>query len=112
MDLTQAERDTALQAHLPFGMPPCPRLLVHREYIVCYDVAHRVPQWAAYTLTSADLGARERLDAFRTDPRLAADESAHCDDYKGSGFDRGHNVQRCDMNRSPMVQPIPTSSRI
>jgi len=102
--LSQAENDQAIQTHLPYGTPQCPRLLPHREYIVCYDLDHRVPRWAAYTLTSADLGPAQRLDAFRTDPRLTTDESAHCDDYKGSGYDRGHNVPRCDMNRSPMVQ--------
>jgi len=102
--LSQAESDQAIQTHLPYGTPQCPRLLPHREYIVCYDLDHRVPRWAAYTLTSADLGPARRLDAFRTDPRLTTDESAHCDDYKGSGYDRGHNVPRCDMNRSPMVQ--------
>ena len=102
--LSQAESDQAIQTHLPYGTPQCPKLLPHREYIVCYDLDHRVPRWAAYTLTSADLGPARRLDAFRTDPRLTTDESAHCDDYKGSGYDRGHNVPRCDMNRSPMVQ--------
>ena len=45
-----------------------------------------------------------RLDAFRTDPRLADEESAHCTDYVGSGYDRGHLVPRGDMNRTPAVQ--------
>ena len=104
VELTQPERTTALQTHLPFGIPPCPKLLVQREFVVCYDLTHRVPQWAAYTLTSADLGPSIRFDAFRTDPRLTDAESAHCKNYAGSGYDRGHNVPRCDMNRSPMVQ--------
>src|SRR2546425_13318907 len=64
--LTQAERDTAIQTHLPYGTSSCPRLLPHREYVVCYDLDHRVPRWAAYKLTSADLGPAQRLDAFRT----------------------------------------------
>src|SRR6266702_242572 len=70
VELTQPERDQAIQTHLPYGTPPCPKFRVHREYIVCYDVTRRVPQWAAYTLTTADLGPRARLDAFRTDPRV------------------------------------------
>src|SRR5437879_6906990 len=90
--LSQAENDQAIQTHLPYGTPQCPRLLPHREYIVCYDLDHLVPRWAAYTCTSADLGPAQRLDSFTTDPRLTTDESAHCDDYKGSGYDRGHNV--------------------
>jgi DNA/RNA endonuclease G (NUC1) len=69
VELTPAEQSTALQTHLAHGVPPCPKLLAQREFIVCYDLAHRVPQWAAYKLTSADLGPSIRLDAFRTDPR-------------------------------------------
>ena len=33
------------------------RLLSHREYVVCRDLDHGVPRWAAYTLTCAELGA-------------------------------------------------------
>src|SRR5947209_112273 len=36
----------------------------------------------------------------RTDPRLPIDQNPSCDDYAGSGFDRGHTVPRSDMNRS------------
>jgi endonuclease G len=51
-----------------------------------------------------DLVKATRLDAFRTDPRLTDTESAHCADYAGSGYDRGHIVPRDDMNRTPAVQ--------
>src|SRR5713226_2218298 len=61
VELTQTERNTAIQTHLPYGTPPCPKLLAQREYLVCYDLTHRVPQWAAYKLSSADLGPRTRL---------------------------------------------------
>ena len=40
------------------------------------------------------------MNAFRTDPRLPIDQNPTCDDYRGSGFDRGHMVPRSDMNRS------------
>lgn len=42
----------------------------------------------------------DRVNAFRTDLRLPIDKNPACDDYKGSGFDRGHMVPRSDMNRS------------
>ena len=81
--LSQAEVDTAIQTHLLFGQPACPRLLPHREYIVCYDPDQRITLWAGYLLTAQDVVDATRLDAFRTDPRLTTDESAHCVDYAG-----------------------------
>lgn len=45
-----------------------------------------------------------RRNAFRTDPRLTAQESSHCADYAGTGYDRGHIVPRSDMNRSRGAQ--------
>ncbi len=82
----------------------CDRLLEHREYLVCYNTETRVARWVSYKLTAADVKDLPRLNAFRTDPRLADQESALCDDYRGSGYDRGHAVPRGDMNRSPAVQ--------
>lgn len=33
--ISPAAETTALQTHLPFGAPPCPKLLAQVEYIVC-----------------------------------------------------------------------------
>jgi endonuclease G len=55
-------------------------------------------------LTAEAVVSSQRLDAFRTDPRLSDDENAHCDDYAGTGYARGHAVPRDDMNRSPAAQ--------
>ena len=104
VNLSQAEVDTALETHLPFGQPACPRLLPQREYILCYDPDQRLTLWAGYLLRAEDLVKATRLDAFRTDPRLTDTESAHCADYAGSSYDRGHVVPRDDMNRTPAVQ--------
>ena len=86
--------------HLPWGRPACPRVLFHVEYVLCYDVDRRVALWASYRLESADVVDAQRVNAFRTDPRLPIDQNPSCDDYAGSGFDRGHTVPRSDMNRS------------
>ena len=85
-------------------MPACSKLLPHREYIVCYDPEHRVTSWVSYTLRREDTMERNRLDAFRSDPRLGEDENPRCSDYQGTGYDRGHAVPRSDMNRSPEIQ--------
>src|SRR5262249_53539637 len=102
--LTAGETTAALSRHLPFGRPACDRLLPLGDYIVCYDVANRIPAWVAYELTAGEVITKERRDAFRTDPRLSETESSSCADYKGSGFDRGHSVPRDDMNRTFEMQ--------
>jgi endonuclease G len=102
--LSATERDAALQTHLPWGTPACPTLLPHQAYIVCYSPEARVALWAAYRLRAGDLVSAERKDAFRTDPRLSAEENASCADYADSGYDRGHIVPRDDMNRTPAIQ--------
>jgi DNA/RNA endonuclease G (NUC1) len=104
VDLTAPEREAALQTHLPWGQPACPKLLPGKEYILCYDPGNRVALWAAYNLRAEDVVSAQRLDAFRTDPRLSVDENASCSDYAGTGYARGHAVPRDDMNRSPAAQ--------
>jgi DNA/RNA endonuclease G (NUC1) len=102
--LSSTDQEAALQSHLPYGQPTCPKLLPQQEYILCYDPGTRVALWAAYKLTAEDVVSAQRLDAFRTDARLTADENAHCDDYVGTGYARGHAVPRDDMNRSSAAQ--------
>jgi DNA/RNA endonuclease G (NUC1) len=104
--LSDAEQAEAIQTHLPFGTPPCPRLLPQREYVLCYDPVNRVGLWAGYRLRAEDVITAPRRNAFRTDPRLTDAENAHCADYpgQGSGFDRGHVVPRDDMNRTSAAQ--------
>ena len=86
--------------HLPWGRPDCSRILFHVAYVLCYDVDRKVALWASYRLEAADVVDAQRVNAFRTDPRLPIDQNPSCDDYAGSGFDRGHTVPRSDMNRS------------
>ena len=86
--------------HLPWGRPGCSRILFHVEYVLCYDVNRKVALWASYRLEAVDVVDANRVNAFRTDPRLPIDQNSSCDDYAGSGFDRGHMVPRSDMNRS------------
>ena len=72
--------------------------------MLCYTPTQRVPLWAAYALRREDVVTRARRDAFRSDPRLTAAENAHCADYKGTGYARGHTVPDADMGRSKIAQ--------
>jgi DNA/RNA endonuclease G (NUC1) len=98
--LTTSEIIDSEARHLPWGRPDCPQLLFHAEYVLCYDIERKAALWASYRLEVADVVAADRVNAFRTDPRLPIEQNPSCDDYRGSGFDRGHMVPRADMNRS------------
>lgn len=101
---TPEEESKAKAEHAPWGLPSCPRLLPHPEYIVCYDLEQRVALWVSYSLKRQDIAKLTRRDAFRSSPRLTDEENARCSDYLGSGYDRGHMVPNSDMNRSAISQ--------
>src|SRR6185295_13875131 len=70
------------------------------------DTQKRVPQWVSYSLTAADIAERpagvQRKDNFKADPELGANGS-QLNDYKGSGFDRGHQRPAADsVNQEAM----------
>lgn len=107
LQLSPAERQTALDRHLPLGVPSGPgnatneQLLIQDNYIINYDADLRVPIWVAYRLREIDLlFGRARTECFRHDLRIAATASATCGDYSGSGFHRGHLVPNAAMVRS------------
>lgn len=73
-------------------------LLIKRDfYELSYNEEHEVANWVAYTLETSQLRACvKRNDRFKSDPLVVTGSSA-LDDYKGSGFDRGHLLPAGDM---------------
>ncbi|MDT8389414.1 MAG: DNA/RNA non-specific endonuclease [Lentisphaeria bacterium] len=58
-------------------------------YVVGYDESSRNPSWVGYRVfTVDDLVSGERPSRFKVDERTYA--QVRHDDYKGSGYDRGH----------------------
>lgn len=47
-----------------------------------------------------DAQDEERTDRFFPDPRLKASDRASVDDYRGSGYDRGHDAPAADQSSS------------
>lgn len=89
-DLTWAKS----QDFLPKGS--CPRQLEYEHYTVCYSFEHRQAIWTKHELTQEMLKGKEpRRNRFRADERLP--DPVGADDYRGSGFDRGHMVPAADM---------------
>lgn len=66
-------------------------LAVKRGYVMSYNGNEGKANWVAWTLKSSDLGPVPRSNDFREDRDLPSSfRKADSDDYKGSGFDRGH----------------------
>lgn len=75
-------------------------IISHPGYTLQYEEDHEQASWVAYHLTQADLyGDANRKDNFRADPTVPTG-SATLDDYRSSGYDRGHLIPAADMVRS------------
>lgn len=94
---TLATTTTALSdlAHLerPAALSDRPeRILERKSYTTSYNKQTRLPNWVAWELTPEKLVEREsrKNSKFLPDPDLPQAEAVTTDDYKGSGWDRGH----------------------
>ncbi|MCY1703853.1 DNA/RNA non-specific endonuclease [Deinococcus sp. SL84] len=68
---------------------------------VRYSLTDRIPRLVAEVLTPAKLnGTVPREDNFRADERLPLDARADINDYRGSGYDRGHLAPAADFKYS------------
>lgn len=76
----------------------------HAYYTLSYSEEHEQAEWVAYELTNANFNTEiYRLNSFRNDYKVSTG-SAHTNDYKYSGYDRGHLCPAADMriNNSSM----------
>jgi len=85
--------------NLDLGWPMMEGTLINRVgYAFCYSEKHEQPLWVMYKLTKNEVLNKvcKRRDNFRKDP-LVPTGSALLEDYKGSGYDRGHLAPAADM---------------
>ena len=77
------------------------QIIIHTGYTVSYNSDWKIPNWVAYELTREEVeGVTPRGKHFIPDPEVLLDESATIDDYKNSGWDRGHMAPAADMKWS------------
>jgi len=77
------------------------RIFDREGYALGYSEQVEQPLWVTYKLTAEEVKNKTatRTDDFREDPRILS-RSASPDDYKNSGYDRGHLAPAADMSWS------------
>jgi endonuclease G, mitochondrial len=75
----------------------------HTGYSLSYNELHEQANWVAYELTSNETQAIvKRSNRFIADPMVPTGTATN-NDYKGSGYDRGHLAPAADMTWSEIT---------
>lgn len=73
------------------------RVLKRMGYVTSYNKHWKLPNWVAWKIDKSRLKKNEsRTNEFLPDPDLRTSEAVTTNDYKGSGFDRGHMCPAAD----------------
>lgn len=76
------------------------QIVRHTYYTLSYSEPNEQAEWVYYELTAEMVrGNQKRTDDYRPDEKVTT-ISAQIDDYKGSGYDRGHLCPAGDMKLS------------
>ncbi len=76
------------------------QIISYLGYTLSYNNETRMPNWVAYELTAEEVeGENPRKDRFRQDPQVLGPQGDK-QDYKHSGWDRGHMAPAGDFKWS------------
>ncbi len=86
----------------PVFLKGCNELIIkHIGYVTNYNPDWKIPNWVAYELTDVEVnGTIPRAKHFVPDPEVPEHLSATTNDYRNSGWDRGHMAPAADMKWS------------
>lgn len=85
--------------NLDWGIPSKEYEIIERKgYSLGYDESIEQARWVSYRLTASEVTNKvaSRTGDFRVDPKVSTG-SAALEDYKRSGYDRGHLAPAADM---------------
>ena len=90
--------------HLALGEPvPCDQIIAREGYSAGYSYEKRQALWVSYVLKKEYIArGRKRSNIFLADPQIVH-APVQPEEYKFTGFDRGHLAPAADMVRSKRV---------
>jgi endonuclease G len=76
---------------------PNDQVIYHTGYTLSYNSTYNVADWVAYELTASEtVPVVQRSNRFVPDPLLRSGNASN-EDYRDSGYDRGHLAPAADM---------------
>ncbi|CAM9100597.1 unnamed protein product [Discosporangium mesarthrocarpum] len=91
-----------------YGLPGQDQIILpYEQFTSCFDSRTRNPRWVLERINKFTVGGpgdrRSRRSSFHTDKRIDALFRSTLDDYRGSGFDRGHMAPAGDHKTTQEV---------
>jgi endonuclease G len=92
------EKASSTKMEIPiYEEAPYKQHIVHKGFELVFDENARIPEWTAYELTAEEVaGTAPRGRHFDIDPEVHGVQADN-EDYRNTGWDRGHMVPAGDM---------------